>query len=169
MEEYKTIAPRKNAKIDQISHWVKDIDKEVLVDSKKVPSSAIFTPRSLENTNRLIKGMKIVQVFAIGFTAYDLELASEESIKQKSIKPLSVEVLKQSGGWGGFVAGARIGTAVGVAVGIETGPGAIITGAIGGIIFSIAGYNGASFITKQWTSNSGGGGDFGGGGASGSW
>lgn len=148
LEEYKVIAPKKTAKINEISKWVKDIDKEVLVKSEKVPASAIFTPQSYKVTSALIKGARVVRVFAIGFTAYDLELASEASIKEKSFKPISVEVVKQAGGWGGAMAGARVGVALGAAVGIETGPGAIITGIVGGIIFGTAGYFSASWITE---------------------
>jgi outer membrane lipoprotein SlyB len=93
-----------------------------------------------------MKGARVVRVFAIGFTAYDLKLATEESIKQKSVKPISVEVVKQAGGWGGAMAGARIGFVAGAAVGIETGPGAFVSGAIGGIIFGTAGYLGATWL-----------------------
>ncbi|KJZ63801.1 hypothetical protein [Pseudomonas fluorescens] len=75
-------------------------------------------------------------------------MAADESIKQKSIKPISIEVVKQAGGWGGAIAGARIGVVAGAAVGIETGPGAIVSGAVGGIIFGTAGYFGASWLTE---------------------
>lgn len=149
LEEYKTVAPKKTAKINQLIEWIRDIDKEVLVKSEKVPASAIFTPKSYRFTSGLIKLAKVTRVFAIGFTAYDLEQASETSIKEKSIKPISREIVKQAGGWGGAMAGARIGTALGVAVGIETGPGAIITGIVGGIIFGTAGYFGASWIVDH--------------------
>lgn len=44
-------------------------------------------------------------------------------------------------------AGGRIGLAVGAAVGIETGPGAIVSAAVGGIIFSTAGYLDATWLT----------------------
>lgn len=144
MEDYKKIAPKNIAKIDQIAEWVKNVDKEVLVQAEKIPPEAIFTPGSYRATSVLIKGARVVRVFAIGFTAHDLKLAADESIKQKSIKPISVEVVKQAGGWGGAIAGARIG----VAVGIETGPGAIVSGAVGGIIFGTAGYFGASWLTE---------------------
>ena len=87
-------------------------------------------------------------MFGIAFTAYDLKIATEESIKQNSIKPISVEVVKQAGGWGAAIAGARIGVVVGAAVGIETGPGAVVSGAIGGIIFGTAGYLGATWPTE---------------------
>jgi hypothetical protein len=119
-----------------------------LVQANKIPPKAIFTPGSYKATNVFIKGARVVRVFAIGFTAYDLKLAADESIKQKSIKPISIEVVKQAGGWGGAIAGARIGVVAGAAVGIETGPGAIVSGAVGGIIFGTAGYFGASWLSE---------------------
>lgn len=148
LEEYKKTAPKNVAKIDQIAEWVKNIDKEVLIQSEKIPANAIFTPRSYKITSGLIKGSRVLRIFAIGFTAYDLKIAANESIKQKSIKPISVEVVKQAGGWGAAIAGARIGVVAGAAVGIETGPGVIISGAVGGIIFGTAGYFGASWLTE---------------------
>jgi hypothetical protein len=148
LEQYKKVAPKNVAKIDQIAEWVKNIDKEVLVQANKIPPKAIFTPGSYKATNVFIKGARVVRVFAIGFTAYDLKLAADESIKQKSIKPISIEVVKQAGGWGGAIAGARIGVVAGAAVGIETGPGAIVSGAVGGIIFGTAGYFGASWLSE---------------------
>ncbi|RMO12978.1 hypothetical protein ALQ47_02485 [Pseudomonas cichorii] len=147
LEDYKKVAPKNAARIDQIASWVKNIDKEVLVQAEKVPASAIFTPKSHAVTSALMNGAKVVRVFAIGFTAYDLKLAADESIKQSSVKPITVEVVKQAGGWGGAMAGARVGIVVGAAVGIETGPGAFVSGAVGGIIFGIAGYLGATWLT----------------------
>ncbi|WP_336354555.1 glycine zipper family protein [Pseudomonas granadensis] len=148
LEDYKKNAPKNVAKIDEIAGWVKNIDKEVLIQSEKVPASAIFTPGSEKATRAFIKGVKVVRVFAIGFTAYDLKIATEESFKQNSIKPISVEVVKQAGGWGAALAGARIGVVAGAAVGIETGPGAIVSSAIGGIVFGTAGYLGATWLTE---------------------
>ncbi len=147
LEDYKKIAPKNIAKIDQIADWVKNIDKEVLIKSEKIPAAAIFTPRSHNATRAFIKGAKVVRVFAIGFTAYDIKIATEASIEQNSVKPISIEVVKQAGGWGAAMAGARIGVVAGAAVGIETGPGAIVSGAIGGIIFGTAGYLGATWLT----------------------
>lgn len=40
--------------------------------------------------------------------------------------------LDRIGGWDGAVVGAKMGAAAGALVGIETGPGTVITGAIGG-------------------------------------
>lgn len=148
LEDYKKNAPKNIAKIDEIAGWVKNIDKEVLVQSEKVPASAIFTPTSHKVTSTLIKGAKVVRVFAIAFTAYDLKIATEESFKQNSVKPISVEAVKQAGGWGAAIAGARIGLVAGAAVGIETGPGAIVSSAIGGIVFGTAGYLGATWLTE---------------------
>ncbi len=102
---------------------MKNIDKEVLVQAEKVPPKAVFTPGSYKATNMLIKGAKVVRVFAIGFTAYDLKLAAEESVKQNSVKPISVEVVKQAGGWGGAMAGARIGVVAGPQSGLRRGQG----------------------------------------------
>lgn len=147
LEDYKKIATKKTAQIDQIADWVKNIDKEVLLHAEKVPAKAVFTPESYKATNMLIKGARVARVFAIGFTAYDLKLATDESIKQNSAKPISVEVVKQAGGWGAAIAGGRIGLAMGAAVGIETGPGAIVSAAVAGIIFGTAGYLGATWLT----------------------
>jgi len=145
LEEYKAKFPKTTAKIDQLIQWVRDIDKEVLVKGS-VPANAIFTPRSYAVTSGIVRGLKVVRIFAIIYTAYDLEQAGQQSIQQNSVKPISREVIRQAGGWGGAMAGARIGAAVGAACGIETGPGAIVTGAIGGIIFCTAGYFGADWI-----------------------
>ena len=149
LEDYKTVAPRRVAKINEIAAWVRDIDKEVLIKSEKIPASAIFTPGSFKFTSGAIKGLKVAHVFSIFFTAYDLADASEASVKQESIKPISIEVMKQAGGWGGAMAGARIGATAGALAGIETGPGAILTGAIGGIIFGVAGYYSASWLIDK--------------------
>ncbi len=52
-----------------------------------------------------------------------------------------------------FLAGGKIGLVAGALVGIETGPGAIVTGAIGAIIFGIAGYWGADWIADHISPN----------------
>lgn len=65
----------------------------------------------------MAKAGRVVQVVGIVLTAYDLEQATEKSIKTGSVKPISAEVIRQAGGWGGFVAGAKIGTLAGAAVG----------------------------------------------------
>ncbi|WP_421648306.1 hypothetical protein [Klebsiella pneumoniae] len=61
--------------------------------------------------------------------------------------------LRQAGGWGMAVAGAKIGTVAGAAVGIETGPGVVLTGLIGGVIFGTAGYFGADWVADHIDEN----------------
>ncbi len=114
-----------------------------------VPPSGIYTRRGLAVTLGLVKFARVVQVIGIGFTAYDLAVATDESFKAKSVKPIGKEVIRQMGGWGGAIAGWRIGAAAGVLVGIETGPGAVITGLIGGLVFGSIGYFGGGFAADE--------------------
>lgn len=125
---------------------VKNVDKEVLIQTTRTPPNAIFTPNSYKNSQTIIRGAKVITTFGIAFTAYDLSCAINESYKINSFKPVTAEVIRQAGGWGAGMAGFKIGAIAGAAVGIETGPGALITGLIGGIIFGSAGYFGADWI-----------------------
>jgi hypothetical protein len=68
------------------------------------------------------------------FTAKDIADATQRSIHQKSYKPLAAESIRQVGGWGGAIAGGKAGFLIAAAFGIETGPGAIITGALGAVM-----------------------------------
>jgi hypothetical protein len=89
----------------------------------------------------------------VAITVVDLGLATRQSIQQSSFKPVTAEVIRQVGGWGGAAAGAKIGFLVGAACGIETGPGAIVTGAVGALVFGAAGYFGADWIADQISPN----------------
>ncbi len=80
------------------------------------------------------------------FSVYDLSLATKESIDQQTVKPVAAETIRQVGGWGSSWAGVQIGTSTGALFGIETGPGAVLTAAAGGLIFGVAGYLGANWI-----------------------
>jgi hypothetical protein len=146
LARYKQELPRLGQRIDRIAHYVGEVDKEVLIHGERVPASAIFTKDTLAKSNGIVRTARVVQVLGIVLTAYDLEKAGEKSIQIKSIKPISAEVVRQAGGWGGAIAGAKLGGAIGTAVGIESGPGALVTGAIGGIIGGVAGYFGADWI-----------------------
>lgn len=75
--------------------------------------------------------------------------ASKTSVELGSVKPISAEVVRQAGGWGSAIAGAKIGAVTGAALGIETGPGTIITGLVGGIVAGAAGYYGAEWIADH--------------------
>lgn len=153
LDDYKKEYPHLTKRVDKISHYVRDIDKEVLINAKKVPSSAIFTPETLKYTKGFTSVARIVQVAGIALTAYDLEHATEKSINTGSVKPIAAEVVRQAGGWGGAIAGAKVGVIAGAAVGIESGPGAVITGLIGGIIFGTAGYLGADWVADYIDEN----------------
>ena len=149
LNRYKAQNPHLAKRIDKIANYVREIDKEVLIQSKKVPASAVFNKQSLGTTSMLVKSARVVQVLGIAFTAYDLTQASRESIKIGSAKPISAEVIRQAGGWGMAWAGFKVGGVAGAALGVETGPGAIATGLIGGIIFGTAGYFGADWVADH--------------------
>ncbi|HGD3503300.1 TPA: glycine zipper family protein [Klebsiella pneumoniae] len=153
LDDYKSQNPHLAKRIDKISKYVKDIDKEVLLHGEKIPASAVFTPETLKYTKFFTRAARVVQVTGIVFTAYDLEQASEKSLKNGSVKPITAEVIRQAGGWGMAVAGAKIGTVAGAAVGIETGPGVVLTGLIGGVIFGTAGYFGADWVADHIDEN----------------
>lgn len=153
LDDYNKQYPHLEKRIDKIATYVKDIDKEVLLHGEKIPAAAVFTPETLKYTKYFTRGAPVVQVTGIVFTAYDLEQASEKSLKNGSVKPIAAEVIRQAGGWGMAVAGAKIGTVAGAAVGIETGPGAVLTGLVGGIIFGTAGYFGADWVADYIDEN----------------
>lgn len=90
---------------------------------------------------------------SIALTAYDLDQATEKSINTGSVKLIAAEVVRQAGGWGGAIAGAKVGVIAGAAVGIESGPGAVITGLIGDIFFGTAGYLGADWVADYIDEN----------------
>lgn len=140
--------PQAKARLEKVINAVQNIEGETLIEGH-IPSNAIKSPVSMKIT----KGLKIVNIIGIVITVYELEKASEKSFKQNSIKPIAAETIRQVGGWGGAIAGAKIGAIGGAAIGIETGPGALITGAVGSIIFGTAGYFGADWIADYIDEN----------------
>lgn len=145
-----TLNSRSRRKAEHIKSKVLEIDKEILVQPRPVvPAEGILSQRGLAISLGFVKYARVVQVFGLVFTGYDLGVAAGESVRLKSVRPIEKEVIKQTGGWGAAVAGARIGAAAGSMVGIELGPGAIITGAIGGILFGAIGYFGAGYVADK--------------------
>lgn len=139
---------------EHVKQKVLTMDREVLVQPRPmVPAEGVFSQRGLAISLGIVKYARVVQVVGLAFTGYDLAVASDESVRLKSVRPLEKEVIRQTGGWAGgwagAVAGARVGAAVGSMVGIELGPGAVITGAIGGILFGAIGYFGGSLVADQ--------------------
>ncbi|MCU1718963.1 glycine zipper family protein [Pseudomonas sp. 5P_3.1_Bac2] len=149
LAQYKTKHPHLTKRIDKIAAYVGDVDKEVLIEGKKVPAKAVFTSGSLSVTQGFVRAARVVQVVGIAFTAYDLTAASQESIRIGNTKPINAELVRQAGGWGSAWAGFKIGGVAGAALGVETGPGLIVTGLVGGILFGAAGYFGADWVADH--------------------
>lgn len=149
LDNYKISNPHLQKRIEKIAAYISAVDSEVLVQAERIPASAIFTDASLQNTQTYVKYARVVQVLGVVLTAYDLAEAGHESYKTSSVKPITAEIIRQAGGWGTAMAGFKLGGAMGAAVTIETGPGAIIGGLVGGIVFGSAGYFGADWVADH--------------------
>lgn len=149
LAQYKAQHPHLAKRIDTISTYVRDIDREVLIQGRRVPANAVFTPHSLSTSRHVVRGARVVQVLGVALTAYDLTTATQESIQIGSVKPISAEMVRQAGGWGAAWAGFNVGGLAGAALGVTTGPGVIVTGLVGGIIFGTAGYFGADWVADH--------------------
>ena len=140
----KTKDPRLLAELSKIKKLSAATDREVLLEGA-VPASAVKGAGAMAVT----RGFQVVAGVGIALTAYDLAKAGQESRREHSVVPLASEAGRQAGGWAGAWAGAAIGGATGAALGIETGPGAIVTGAVGSLIFGVAGFFGADWAVHQ--------------------
>ncbi len=97
LDDYKSQNPHLVKRIDKISKYVKDIDREVLLHGEKNSASAVFTPETLKYAKYFTRAARVVQVTGIVFTAYDLKnQASEKSLKNGSVKPITAEVIRAS-------------------------------------------------------------------------
>ncbi|HUB10961.1 MAG TPA: LysM domain-containing protein [Acetobacteraceae bacterium] len=174
---------RKSQKDPKLLEYIEDIrmkslqiDRERLIEGE-VPLGAVKGPTAMAMT----RSLQFVSGVGIAITLYNLGAAANRSIVSHSVLPVAAETARVSGGWAGARVGLEIGGMVGTSVGIESGPGAIVTGAVGSLIFGTAGYFGADWVTKFIVEHEvngtagddkswhGGGGSFGGGGASGGW
>lgn len=154
LKEYAQQNPHVAKRVARISEYVVNIDKEVLLQPKPmIPPSGIFTKQGLAVSLGIVKYARVVEVIGIVFTAYDLAAATDRSFRARSVRPIEKETVRQAGGWGGMMAGARIGGATGALVGLETGPGTIITGLIGGIVFGAIGYFGGRTVADHIPDN----------------
>lgn len=140
----KTKDPKFLQYIEDIRAKSLHIDKEILIEGS-VPAQAVKGAKAMAVT----RGLQVVQGVGIAMSVYDLSKAGVQSYQTNSVRPIAAESIRQAGGWGMSMAGAELGFGLGAAVGIETGPGAIITGAVGGLIGGIAGYFGADWIADH--------------------
>lgn len=139
--------PELRHRVDKLVSIIEAVEGEVLLEGH-VPSTAVKSVTSMN----LTRGLRVVQFVGIAMSAYDLSRATRQSIETHSAVPIAREGIRQIGGWGGAVMGMKIGGTAGAVVGIESGPGAILTGAIGALVFGTAGYFGADWIAT-WVVN----------------
>lgn len=139
----KTKNPAGRAQLEGIIKIVHE-DREVLLKGA-VPAAAVKGVGAMSAT-RALQGVEI-----IGFvmSAVSLEHATERSFDQHSVRPLAAETVRQAGGWAAAWAGMKLGALGGAAVGIESGPGAVVTAAAGGIVGGVIGYFGFGWIADH--------------------
>ena len=143
----KTVKSADALRIEQVKQLVK-ADAEVLVKGY-VPPSAVSGAASM-GIRRAVQG---VQVVGFVMTAADINAAVGKSVQKQSVKPIAAEGIRQAGGWATAWAGMKLGAAGGALLGIETGPGAIVTGAVGAIVGGTAGYFGFDWIADHIDAN----------------
>ncbi len=143
----KTASAASKADLERVKQLVV-ADREVLLKGS-VPASAVKGAGRMAAT-RALQG---VQIVGFAMTAVNMAHATEQSIDQGSAKPIVAETVRQVGGWATAWACMKLGAAGGALVGIETGPGALVTGAIGGIVGGVAGYFGFDWIADHISEN----------------
>ena len=89
---------------------------------------------------------QMFQSIGLAWTAVEMGRAGTISIKQRSIRPLAVESVAQAGSWAAGAAGFKAGGKLGAIVGLKTGPGMLVTAAVGACIGGLAGYVGAKRV-----------------------
>lgn len=131
------------AQLKEIINIVRQ-DREVLLRGA-IPPTAVKGAVAMGAT-RVLQG---VQIIGFVISAVSLEHAAERSFDQHSVRPLAAETVRQAGGWTAAWAGMRLGALGGAALGIETGPGAVVTAALGGVAGGLAGYYGFGWIADH--------------------
>ena len=92
---------------------------------------------------------QMMQSIGLAWTAVEMGRAGTVSVKHKSIRPLAVESVAQAGSWAAGAAGFKAGGKLGALVGLKTGPGVLVTAAMGACIGGLAGYVGAKRIADE--------------------
>lgn len=109
--------------------------------------------RSYAMARNIGRYCRVLTVIGLVITVADVTRAAQQSVDQRSFRPLGAEAIRQAGGWGGAWAGAKVGLIAGAAFGVETGPGLIVTGALGALVFGAAGYFGADWLADKISPN----------------
>jgi hypothetical protein len=143
----KTHKPTDLLRIERIKSLVR-ADAEILIKGS-VPPTAVKGASAMA----LTRGLQGVQIVGFVMTAIDISHATQRSIREQSVKPIAAETVRQLGGWAAAWAGVKLGLAGGALLGIETGPGAIATGAMGGVIGGVSGYFGFDWIADHVSPN----------------
>ena len=134
--------PNLKERVDKLKKVMKDVEGEVLIEAERIPASAIKSAGAV----LLTRGLRVIQVFGMAFTVYDVSKATMKSVERRSVKPITAEAIRQVGGWSAAVAGAKAGGVVGALAGSESGPGAILSGFAVALVFGTAGYIGADWV-----------------------
>ena len=146
------VSPVHNAYVEAAEDlWEGLLDKKLTRDQVEEGLAALA--QKYRGSQALGRVGRVVSVLGVIFTVTDLAVASHQSLEQQSLRPLQAEAVRQVGGWAGALAGMKIGGAGGAALGLGTGPGAIITGAIGALVFGALGYFGADFLADRISPN----------------
>ncbi len=129
--EYAEMHPEKRASIET---WLANQpDEREVVFKGDIPRRAVGRPKVRwwnEGARWLGRVSKLE-------TAYQLGKATYQSVKQRSIRPLGAQLVRE----GSSYAGSAVGSAAGAAYGLRGGPyGAIVYGIWGGITGGIVGY-----------------------------
>lgn len=140
--------PHLAARVEKLSQVILKVEREVLLEGN-VPANAIKSSTSMA----LTRSLRVVQVVGLAFSAYDIGTATVKSVRVESAAPLVAESIRQTGGWASAWLGAKAGGALGFVLGIETGPGAILLGAGGALLFGTAGYFGFDYLADRIDAN----------------
>lgn len=140
--------PHLQPRVQKLTQVILSVEREVLLEGA-VPKEAIKSATAMSIT----RSLRVVQIVGVAFSAYDISKASIKSVRTESAAPIVAESIRQTGGWAAAWLGAKTGGALGLALGIETGPGAILMGAGGALIFGTAGYFGFDWLADKIDAN----------------
>jgi len=133
----------------KLIQYIQNVDKEFLLEGKTSRTAVYGSKEAVESAVKVARFGRGISVVGVAFTAYDLSVATKESIQLKSVKPLAAEGIRQVGGWGSAIGGFKLGFGTGALMGVETGPGLFVTGLVGGLVVGTMGYFGADWVADK--------------------